>query len=71
MPLLYGEGQMAFIRLQEEILRTSNDQSIFAWSADKTCGFIKFWILEFAGPVTSVFQGLCEVYASSRSGKEY
>ncbi|KAI0023631.1 heterokaryon incompatibility protein-domain-containing protein [Xylariomycetidae sp. FL0641] len=28
MPLLYGEGQKAFKRLQEEILKTSNDQSI-------------------------------------------
>ncbi|KAI1352654.1 hypothetical protein F5Y01DRAFT_324146 [Xylaria sp. FL0043] len=31
MPLLYGEGTKAFIRLQEEILRSSNDHSIFAW----------------------------------------
>ncbi|KAK8033992.1 hypothetical protein PG993_008987 [Apiospora rasikravindrae] len=32
MPLLYGEGGVkAFIRLQEEILRTSNDQTIFTW----------------------------------------
>ncbi|KAH7929219.1 HET-domain-containing protein [Leucogyrophana mollusca] len=31
MPLLYGEGENAFIRLQHEIIRTSNDQSIFAW----------------------------------------
>ena len=32
MPLLYGEGQRAFIRLQEEILKVSYDHSIFAWS---------------------------------------
>jgi hypothetical protein len=32
IPLLYGEGGKAFFRLQEEILRTSNDQSIFAWN---------------------------------------
>ncbi|KAL9621356.1 MAG: hypothetical protein Q9160_004247 [Pyrenula sp. 1 TL-2023] len=32
MPLLYGEGTKAFIRLQEEIMRTCDDQSIFAWS---------------------------------------
>ncbi|KAK2027485.1 hypothetical protein LX32DRAFT_683833 [Colletotrichum zoysiae] len=32
MPLLYGEGAKAFTRLQEEILRTSTDQSLFAWS---------------------------------------
>ncbi|PMD39310.1 HET-domain-containing protein [Hyaloscypha variabilis F] len=31
MPLLYGEGGRAFIRLQEEILKESDDQSIFAW----------------------------------------
>jgi hypothetical protein len=33
MPLLYGEGNKAFIRLQEEILRTTDDYSLFAWSA--------------------------------------
>ncbi|KAF2098426.1 hypothetical protein NA57DRAFT_65911 [Rhizodiscina lignyota] len=31
MPLLYGEGEGAFIRLQEEIMKSSVDQSIFAW----------------------------------------
>ncbi|KAK4618071.1 Vegetative incompatibility protein HET-E-1 [Fulvia fulva] len=30
MPLLYGEGEDAFIRLQQEIIRQSNDESIFA-----------------------------------------
>lgn len=32
MPLLYGEGIMAFRRLQEEILRWDNDFTILAWS---------------------------------------
>ncbi|KAH8790354.1 heterokaryon incompatibility protein-domain-containing protein [Hyaloscypha sp. PMI_1271] len=31
MPLLYGEGDKAFVRLQEEIIRQSGDPSIFAW----------------------------------------
>lgn len=31
MPTLYGEGSRAFTRLQHEILRLSNDHSIFAW----------------------------------------
>ena len=35
MPMLYGEGKKAFHRLQLEIIRTSNDQSIFAWSWDR------------------------------------
>ncbi|CAJ2501794.1 Uu.00g046470.m01.CDS01 [Anthostomella pinea] len=31
MPLLYGEGNRAFERLQEEIMRTSEDHAIFLW----------------------------------------
>ncbi|KAG4431030.1 hypothetical protein IFR05_013488 [Cadophora sp. M221] len=31
MPPLYGEGQKAFERLQLEILKSSDDESIFAW----------------------------------------
>ena len=34
MPMLYGEGKKAFHRLQLEIIRTSNDQSIFAWNCN-------------------------------------
>jgi hypothetical protein len=36
LPLLYGEGNHAFERLQEEIIRGSNDESIFAsnWHGD-------------------------------------
>ncbi|KAK5625917.1 hypothetical protein RRF57_001633 [Xylaria bambusicola] len=36
MPLIYGEGTKAFIRLQEEILKSSSDHSIFAWMAPET-----------------------------------
>jgi hypothetical protein len=31
MPILYGEGENAFLRLQEEIIKWSYDQTIFAW----------------------------------------
>lgn len=31
MPLLYGEGDKAFLRLQMEIIRKSNDHTIFVW----------------------------------------
>ncbi|KAI6020594.1 hypothetical protein EDC04DRAFT_404610 [Pisolithus marmoratus] len=34
MPMLYGEGEKAFQRLQLEIIRMSSDHSIFAWSTD-------------------------------------
>ncbi|KAK6843698.1 hypothetical protein PG987_004558 [Apiospora arundinis] len=33
MPLLYGESENAFLRLQEEICKMTNDMSIFAWTA--------------------------------------
>jgi hypothetical protein len=32
MPLLYGEGPRAFMRLQDEIMKISDDQTIFAWT---------------------------------------
>ncbi|KAI0021656.1 heterokaryon incompatibility protein-domain-containing protein [Xylariomycetidae sp. FL0641] len=34
MPLLYGEREKAFQRLQEEIIMTTPDSSIFAWCED-------------------------------------
>ena len=33
MPTLYGEGRKAFYRLQEEIMKTSVDTSLFVWGA--------------------------------------
>ncbi|KAF2429335.1 HET-domain-containing protein, partial [Tothia fuscella] len=34
MPLIYGERERAFIRLEEEIMKTTDDHSLFAWRAD-------------------------------------
>ncbi|KAK4556073.1 hypothetical protein LTR86_006769 [Recurvomyces mirabilis] len=31
LPLIYGEGERAFVRIQEEILRVYGDDSILAW----------------------------------------
>jgi hypothetical protein len=36
MPLLYGEGKMAFQRLQEEITKDNSDQTILAWGMTAT-----------------------------------
>lgn len=33
MPMLYGEGSRAFTRLQEEIMKQTEDYTIFAWRA--------------------------------------
>jgi len=38
MPLLYGEGEKAFRRLQETIIQTSDDETIFAWTGVETNG---------------------------------
>ncbi|CAO1597001.1 hypothetical protein XANCAGTX0491_000831 [Xanthoria calcicola] len=36
MPLLYGEGkERAFLRLQEEIMRYSDDHSLFVWKTEE------------------------------------
>lgn len=32
--MLYGEGEKSFIRLQEEIMKESNDESLFLWTDD-------------------------------------
>jgi len=36
MPLLYGEGNRAFYRLQEEIMKVSADETIFAWKIPRS-----------------------------------
>ena len=38
MTLLYGEGERAFIRLQEEIIKVSDDHSLFAWESSDSSG---------------------------------
>ncbi|KAK1974961.1 heterokaryon incompatibility protein-domain-containing protein [Colletotrichum cereale] len=38
MPMLYGEGSGAYMRLQEEIIKETNDLSLFAWMASSPRG---------------------------------
>ncbi|KAK0620782.1 heterokaryon incompatibility protein-domain-containing protein, partial [Immersiella caudata] len=40
MPLLYGEGQKAFKRLQEEIIKVSDDHSILAFTTELSEGTV-------------------------------
>lgn len=52
MPLLCGEKGKAFIRLQEEIMKDSDDQTLFAWenediSPDKWRGLLAYSPAEF------------------------
>lgn len=39
MPLLYGEGRRSFFRLQEEIMKNSDDHSIFSWHSKEDNDF--------------------------------
>ncbi|KAI1397506.1 HET-domain-containing protein [Hypoxylon fuscum] len=43
MPLLYGEGTKAFVRLQEEIIKTSNDHTIFCWGRNNSVHAAETW----------------------------
>ncbi|KAI4188969.1 MAG: hypothetical protein L6R41_001778 [Letrouitia leprolyta] len=50
MPLLYGEGRKAFQRLQQEIMKQTNDDSIFAWASRySTRGVLAPWPSAFDG----------------------
>ena len=54
MPLLYGEGKKAFFRLQEQIVKKSNDQSILAWvDASEVGGFASSPRVHFLSGLTS------------------
>ena len=46
MPLLYGEKEKAFLRLQKAIISASDDQSIFAWRSTQVKGL--FYLNQFA-----------------------
>lgn len=39
MPIVYGEGDKAFVRLQEEVLRDTKDFSLFAWRPVASQGY--------------------------------
>jgi hypothetical protein len=61
MPLLYGEGAKAFIRLQEEIMKVSDDQSLFAWGVpDEPLSMEDF----------SDLRGFLETYTHPSYGKQ-
>jgi hypothetical protein len=65
MPLLYGEGDKAFVRLQEEIIRQSGDLSVFAWGynapmANRTSGIF--------APSPALFIGCSNLFRSWGEG---
>jgi len=60
MPLLYGEGDRAFTRLQEEIIKHTTDLSIFAWGYE-----CKGWLAR------SIFSSHPQDFGPSRGMLEY
>ncbi|KAJ9607669.1 hypothetical protein H2200_007747 [Cladophialophora chaetospira] len=59
MPLIYGEGVKSFRRLQEEIIKVSDDQSILAWGSEDAGD------ITYVGPPKSLFADSPSRFASS------
>lgn len=58
MPLLYGEGQVkAFKRLQEEVIKSTDDESIYAWRMLETVTTRHFWGLLADSPAGFMYEG--------------
>ena len=72
MPLLYGEGSKAFQRLQAEILKDSDDESIFAWWRERITLKESFG-MGLLAPSPQAFKYSSEVqrYAFDRDAKPY
>lgn len=64
MPLLYGEGNQAFLRLQQEITKVTHDQSILAWYCEPSV--TRLHPLEHM-PKTAMPTSVLSCYASSPS----
>ncbi|KAI8964420.1 hypothetical protein F5Y11DRAFT_363999 [Daldinia sp. FL1419] len=65
MPILDGEGRNAFRRLQEEIIKTHWDHSIFAWDLEKADSLLAPSVSAFSksGNITSsVGEGIPDAY---------
>ncbi|KAJ4366808.1 hypothetical protein N0V83_007333 [Neocucurbitaria cava] len=56
MPLLYGEGEKAFFRLQETILKNSRDHSILAFRVNPSIGTIVRYDSALLAPHPSYFR---------------
>lgn len=68
MPMLYGEGEGAFVRLQEEILRKTHDHSLFASRYPQSTLRQDSYFLGLLAPSPSYFEG-CERIRSSSTRK--
>ncbi|PMD43057.1 HET-domain-containing protein, partial [Hyaloscypha variabilis F] len=67
MPLLYGEGSKAFQRLQEEIIRRSDDASILVWGPDTAASLTHLPLLA-PSPICFRSAGNIELVSGPYSG---
>ena len=51
MPTIYGEGRAAFYRLQEEIMKHSSDQTIFAWTPSRSLVSVLKDVVDLTDPL--------------------
>jgi Heterokaryon incompatibility protein (HET) len=66
MPMIYGEGgEHAFLRLQEEILKISDDESIFAWTSSRSSGLLA------SSPAAFSYSGHIIAYRRRPDGKSF
>ena len=75
MSLLYGEGaKRAFYRLQTEIMKNTDDESLFAWISDQTVsGMLATSPSSFAnsGNVSRGWKGTRKPYSMTNRGLEF
>uniref|UniRef100_L2FG01 Het domain protein n=1 Tax=Colletotrichum fructicola (strain Nara gc5) TaxID=1213859 RepID=L2FG01_COLFN len=64
MPMLYGEGDRAFLRLQEEIMKQSDDQSLFAW-VDLSASTETYHGLLAKSPLNFEYSNSIELFAAA------
>lgn len=55
MGLIYGEGEKAFSRLQEEIMRKTNDMTLFAWTCQRSARSAESTV---DGPHSQMYRGI-------------
>ncbi|KAK5316002.1 hypothetical protein LTR70_006457 [Exophiala xenobiotica] len=67
MPLLYGEKERAFRRLQEEILKQSDDHTIFTWQSKSSAKSV----LALSPVYFSVLQDIIRIWPTNDTSKGY
>ncbi|KFY78452.1 hypothetical protein V498_09106, partial [Pseudogymnoascus sp. VKM F-4517 (FW-2822)] len=71
MALLYGEGERAFIRLEEEIIKSSDDHSIFAWTAPHIAPYMGAGLLATSPLQFKHSRGITTFKAVARISRPY